>query len=75
MSTIQVGDVTITPVQEWRDHLDADRPLATASRRRILGWAADHQAAFLAAHFPIERAARIARRGDSFAIDGWTALV
>ena len=76
---ILAGDIVHHPMEildpDQLDALDADRPLATASRRRILGWAADNQAAFLPAHFPTDRAARIAWRGGDFAIDGWTALV
>jgi glyoxylase-like metal-dependent hydrolase (beta-lactamase superfamily II) len=76
---VLAGDIVHHPMQildpDQRDMTDADQPLATASRRRILGWAADNQAALLPAHFPTDRAARIARRGGDFAIDGWTALV
>jgi glyoxylase-like metal-dependent hydrolase (beta-lactamase superfamily II) len=75
---VLAGDIVHHPMQildpDQLDVLDADRRLATASRRRILGWAADNHAAFLPAHFPTDRAARIARRGWDFAIDGWTAL-
>ena len=75
---VLAGDIVHHPMQildpDQLDVLDADRPLATASRRRVLGWAADNQAAFLPAHFPTDRAARIGRRGGEFAIDGWTPL-
>jgi glyoxylase-like metal-dependent hydrolase (beta-lactamase superfamily II) len=75
---VLAGDIVHHPMQildpDQLDVLDADRPLATASRRRVLGWAADNQAALLPAHFPTDRAARIGRRGGDFTIDGWTAL-
>jgi glyoxylase-like metal-dependent hydrolase (beta-lactamase superfamily II) len=75
---VLAGDIVHHPMQvlepDQLDILDADRQLATASRRRILGWAADNNAAFLVAHFPTDRAAHIARDDDGFMIDGWVQL-
>jgi glyoxylase-like metal-dependent hydrolase (beta-lactamase superfamily II) len=72
---IFAGDLLHTPMQVLRPTQGAcfdDNPgVAVSARDRILAQAADTRAAFIAGHFNIERAARIARRGESYVIDSW----
>ncbi|MEE2036955.1 MBL fold metallo-hydrolase [Nocardiopsis sp. CT-R113] len=48
-----------------------DPVLARHTRRRVLGWAADHNALVLPAHLGGHGAAELVRDGESFALKGW----
>lgn len=69
------GDILHTPLQVTHpDHNscfceDAER--ARATRRRLLGWAADRHALVLPAHFSGHSALEIEHRGDAFAVKQW----
>ena len=64
------GDFLHHPVQcaelEWAETGDEDPDQARATRRRLLGRAADTRALFLGTHFATRPAGRIERRGDAF---------
>ncbi|MFJ9127125.1 MBL fold metallo-hydrolase [Streptomyces sp. NPDC102340] len=70
-----VGDMLHNPVQIL--HPDAnscfceDPAGAVATRRRVLGWAADHNALVIPAHLGGHGAAEVTRHGDTFDIKGW----
>ncbi|WP_432826834.1 MBL fold metallo-hydrolase [Dactylosporangium sp. CA-092794] len=70
-----VGDMLHTPTQiiEPQQHscFDEDRSEASATRRRVLSWAADNAALVLPAHFPGAGAAEIVREGERFAVKNW----
>jgi glyoxylase-like metal-dependent hydrolase (beta-lactamase superfamily II) len=70
-----VGDLMHSPVQILEPDANScfceDPAGARATRRRILGWAADHNALVLPAHFPGHSALEVTRRADAFAIKGW----
>jgi hypothetical protein len=48
-----------------------DAAAARATRRKVLGWAADNNALVIPAHLGGHGAAEVARQGDKFAIKGW----
>lgn len=70
-----VGDLLHSPVQlvdpDHNSCFCEDPVGARASRRRILGWAADHNALVVPAHLGGHGAAEVERSGSSFAIKGW----
>jgi glyoxylase-like metal-dependent hydrolase (beta-lactamase superfamily II) len=69
------GDLMHTPLQvSHPDHHSCfceDPATARTTRRELLGWAADHTALVLPAHFSGRTALEIARSGDGFAIKNW----
>ncbi|HWO63246.1 MAG TPA: MBL fold metallo-hydrolase [Umezawaea sp.] len=73
-----VGDLLHSPLQFAEpDHcpsFDEDEPEARATRRRVLGWAADHNALVLPAHLAGSGAAEIRRDGTGFGIKEWAAF-
>ncbi|MFI1970514.1 MBL fold metallo-hydrolase [Streptomyces cinnamoneus] len=70
-----VGDMLHTPVQVLEPDANScfceDPREARATRRRVLGWAADHNALVVPAHFGGHGAVEVAHDGDAFAIKGW----
>ncbi|CAM5336654.1 MBL fold metallo-hydrolase OS=Streptomyces alboniger OX=132473 GN=CP975_15475 PE=3 SV=1 [Streptomyces alboniger] len=70
-----VGDMLHTPVQILDPDLNScfceDPAGARATRRKVLGWAADNNALVIPAHLGGHGAAEVAREGDKFAIKGW----
>ncbi|GAB2602452.1 MBL fold metallo-hydrolase [Streptomyces capparidis] len=74
-TAVFVGDVMHSPVQILDPGLhtcfDEDPARASATRRRILDWAADHRALVIPAHFPGHGAAEVDREGSGFAIRQW----
>lgn len=72
------ADIMHTPLQVLHpDHASCfceDPATAQATRRTFLGWAADHHALVLPAHFSGQTALEIARQGDAFAIKSWGPL-
>ncbi|MFD5801279.1 MBL fold metallo-hydrolase [Streptomyces sp. NPDC127020] len=70
-----VGDLLHSPVQILEpDHNSCfceDPTGARATRRRLLGWAADHHALLFPAHLAGHGAAEVVRDADKFAIKGW----
>jgi glyoxylase-like metal-dependent hydrolase (beta-lactamase superfamily II) len=73
-----VGDLLHSPLQiaepDCGPSFDEDEAQARATRRRVLGWAAEHNALVLPAHLPGSGAAEIRRDGDTFAIEEWAAF-
>jgi glyoxylase-like metal-dependent hydrolase (beta-lactamase superfamily II) len=73
-----VGDVLHSPVQILRPQDNSrfcmDPELARASRRQILGRAADTKALVFPAHFGGHGAAEVRRDGDGFAITSWASF-
>ncbi|KOV62559.1 beta-lactamase [Streptomyces sp. NRRL WC-3618] len=69
------GDVLHTPLQVLHpDHNSCfceDPVRARATRRRLLGWAADTNALVLPAHFSGHGALEVASRGNEFEIKNW----
>ncbi|WP_410667544.1 MBL fold metallo-hydrolase [Amycolatopsis sp. cmx-4-68] len=69
------GDVLHTPLQLAEpDHSSCfceDPVQARATRRRLLGWAADEDVLLLPAHFGGHSALEVERRGGAFAIKRW----
>ncbi|MEY9933997.1 glyoxylase-like metal-dependent hydrolase (beta-lactamase superfamily II) [Catenulispora sp. GP43] len=69
------GDLVHTPLQvSHPDHASCfceDPSTAQATRRDLLGWAADNNALVLPAHFSGQTALEIRRDGDRFAIKNW----
>jgi glyoxylase-like metal-dependent hydrolase (beta-lactamase superfamily II) len=69
------GDLVHTPLQFAHPEHDScfceDPATARATRRALLGWAADHAALVLPAHFSGRTALEIARDGDRFRIESW----
>lgn len=72
------GDLVHTPFQIMRPHHNScfceDAEAARASRREILGWAADTNALVLPAHFAGHGALEVGRDGGSFRIKRWASL-
>ncbi len=70
-----VGDLLHSPVQLVApDHNSCfceDPVRARITRRRVLGWAADHNALVVPAHLGGHGAAEVARSGSGFAVKGW----
>jgi glyoxylase-like metal-dependent hydrolase (beta-lactamase superfamily II) len=69
------GDLLHTPVQlgepEHSSCFCEDPAEAARSRRRWLGWAADHRALLLPAHFAGHGALEVRRQGEAFALEQW----
>jgi glyoxylase-like metal-dependent hydrolase (beta-lactamase superfamily II) len=69
------ADILHTPLQlAHPDHSSCfcqDPAQANATRRRLLGWAADNNALVLPAHFSGHTALEIQHQGDRFAIKQW----
>ncbi|MFD6991064.1 MBL fold metallo-hydrolase [Streptomyces sp. NPDC059943] len=74
-SAVFVGDLLHTPLQimepEHNSCFCEDPAGSRATRRRILGWAADNNALLIPAHLSGHSAAEVAREGGKFAIKGW----
>jgi glyoxylase-like metal-dependent hydrolase (beta-lactamase superfamily II) len=70
-----VGDMLHSPVQILEPASNScfceDAAAARATRRKVLGWAADNNALVIPAHLGGHGAAEVARQGDKFAIKGW----
>lgn len=70
-----VGDMLHSPVQILEPHANScfceDPAGASATRRKVLGWAADNNALVIPAHFGGHGAAEVVREGSSFAVKGW----
>ncbi|MFF7607723.1 MBL fold metallo-hydrolase [Streptomyces parvulus] len=70
-----VGDMLHSPVQIVEPDANScfceDPVGARATRRKVLGWAADNNALVIPAHLGGHGAAEIARNGDTFGIKGW----
>lgn len=70
-----VGDILHNPVQivdpDSKSCFCLDPIAARSSRLRLLGWAADHHALVIPAHFGGAGAADVARKGDTFHVKGW----
>lgn len=69
------GDLMHTPLQVSlveHDSCFCEDPIrARATRRTLLGWASDHNAVVLPAHFSGHGALEVERRGDTFGIRRW----
>lgn len=69
------GDLVHSPVQipepAHNSCFCEDPSAARATRRRLLGWAAEHKALVLPAHFSGEGALRIEHDGPGFAVSAW----
>jgi glyoxylase-like metal-dependent hydrolase (beta-lactamase superfamily II) len=69
------GDLMHTPLQVMHPEHDScfceDPERARATRRRLLGWAADNHALVLPAHFSGHSALEVEHRGDAFGIKQW----
>ncbi|MFE3140925.1 MBL fold metallo-hydrolase [Streptomyces scopuliridis] len=70
-----VGDLLHSPVQILEPDSNScfceDPAGARATRRKVLGWAADHNALLIPAHLGGHGAAEVVRDGSKFAIKGW----
>ncbi|MFI8849911.1 MBL fold metallo-hydrolase [Streptomyces sp. 891-h] len=70
-----VGDMLHSPVQILEPDSNScfceDPAAARATRRKVLGWAADNNALVVPAHLGGHGAAEVAREGERFAIKGW----
>ncbi|MEV4360291.1 MBL fold metallo-hydrolase [Nonomuraea sp. NPDC049625] len=70
-----VGDLLHSPVQFVEPDTNScfceDPAGARATRRRVLGWAADRNALVVPAHLGGQGAAEVRREGSGFAIEGW----
>ncbi|MEU5699991.1 MBL fold metallo-hydrolase [Streptomyces aurantiacus] len=70
-----VGDLLHNPVQIFEPDANScfceDPAEARATRRKILGWAADNNALVIPAHLGGHGAAHVVRDGDKFAVKGW----
>ncbi|NEY32129.1 MBL fold metallo-hydrolase [Streptomyces sp. PRKS01-65] len=70
-----VGDMVHSPVQILEPDVNScfceDPAEARATRRRVLGWAADNNALLIPAHLGGHGAAEVVREGSAFAIKGW----
>ncbi|CAL9279276.1 MBL fold metallo-hydrolase [Streptomyces sp. SudanB182_2057] len=74
-----VGDLLHSPVQILEPDCNScfceDPARARATRRKILGWAADHHALVVPAHLGGHGAAHVVRDGGNFAIKDWASFV
>ncbi|MDT0436405.1 MULTISPECIES: MBL fold metallo-hydrolase [Streptomyces] len=74
-SAVFVGDLLHSPVQILEPDTNScfceDPAGARATRRRVLGWAADHTALVIPAHLGGHGAAEVVREGSAFAVKGW----
>ncbi|GAA2432786.1 MBL fold metallo-hydrolase [Streptomyces glaucus] len=70
-----VGDMLHSPVQILEPDVNScfcENPAeARATRRKVLGWAADNNALLIPAHLGGHGAAEVVREGSTFAIKGW----
>ncbi|MFF5253123.1 MBL fold metallo-hydrolase [Streptomyces leeuwenhoekii] len=70
-----VGDLLHSPVQVLEPDSNScfceDPAQARATRRKVLGWAADNNALVVPAHLGGHGAAEVVRDGSTFAIKGW----
>ncbi|WP_307136144.1 MBL fold metallo-hydrolase [Streptomyces aurantiacus] len=70
-----VGDLLHNPVQIFEPDANScfcENPAeARATRRKILGWAADNNALVIPAHLGGHGAAHVVRDGGKFAVKGW----
>jgi glyoxylase-like metal-dependent hydrolase (beta-lactamase superfamily II) len=70
-----VGDMLHSPVQFVEPDSNScfceDPSGARATRRKVLGWAADRGALVVPAHLGGQGAAEVVREGSGFAIKGW----
>ncbi|MEE1939951.1 MBL fold metallo-hydrolase [Streptomyces sp. TRM 70361] len=70
-----VGDMLHSPVQILEPDSNScfceDPAGARATRRKVLGWAADNNALVIPAHLGGHGAAEVVREGSRFAIKGW----
>ncbi|MCP2163562.1 MBL fold metallo-hydrolase [Goodfellowiella coeruleoviolacea] len=70
-----VGDLVHTPIQLVEPDMNScfceDAAQARASRRAVLGWAADNNALVVPAHLGGSGAAELRRNGDRFALKEW----
>ncbi|MET9150916.1 MBL fold metallo-hydrolase [Streptomyces griseoflavus] len=70
-----VGDMLHNPVQILEPDANScfceDPAGARATRRKVLGWAADNNALVIPAHLGGHGAAEVARDGNKFAVKGW----
>ncbi|MFE6483077.1 MBL fold metallo-hydrolase [Streptomyces sp. NPDC057757] len=74
-----VGDLLHSPVQILEPDSNScfceDPAQARATRRKVLGWAADNNALVIPAHLGGHGAAEVERDGSGFAIKGWAPFV
>ena len=72
------GDLMHTPLQVTENGHNScfceDPAAAIATRRRLLGWASDHAALVLPAHFSGHGALEVEHRGDGFGIHRWAGF-
>lgn len=70
-----VGDLVHTALQLVEPDVNScfceDPAVARATRRRVLGWAADHNSLVFPAHFGGHGAAELSREGDTFGLKAW----
>ena len=70
------ADIMHTPLQVSHPDFDScfceDPATAQATRRDLLGWAADNSALVLPAHFSGHSALTVGRQGSAFHIEGWS---
>ena len=70
-----VGDMLHNPVQLLEPDSNScfceDPALARATRRKVLGWAADNNALVIPAHLGGHGAAEVSRDGSAFAVKSW----
>lgn len=73
-----VGDLLHSPAQVVRPDCNScfceDPAGARASRRRLLGWASDHRALVVPAHFGGHGALEVERTASAFAVKTWAPL-
>lgn len=73
-----VGDLLHSPVQILEPDANScfceDPAGARATRRKLLGWAADHNALVVPAHLGGHGAAEVTRNGSGFAIKSWASF-
>ncbi|GAA2591129.1 MBL fold metallo-hydrolase [Streptomyces axinellae] len=70
-----IGDLLHSPAQILEPDANScfceDPAGARATRRKVLGWAADHNALVVPAHLGGHGAAEVVREGGAFAVKGW----
>jgi glyoxylase-like metal-dependent hydrolase (beta-lactamase superfamily II) len=70
-----VGDMLHNPVQLLEPDSNScfceDPALARATRRKVLGWAADNNALVVPAHLGGHGAAEVSRDGSAFTVKSW----